>query len=108
MNNDADLLASLKAIANGSAQLKAFERALLQLVQAVTDAMAKVSEPKEEAKHEGPDMQALVSALVEAVRNIQPPQVTVTPAMPTTTGAAWEVEGKGPGGHPFKMKITKL
>ena len=65
-------------------------------------------EPKEEAKHEGPDMQALVSALVEAVRNIQPPQVTVTPAMPTTTGAAWEVEGKGPGGHPFKMKITKL
>ena len=108
MNNDADLLASLKAIASGSAQLRAFELALKQQTQAITDLLARIAEKESEPapeKEEGPDRAA---AMVEAVRALLPPQVNVTPTLTTAPGAAWAVEGTGADGRPFKLKITKL
>jgi hypothetical protein len=101
-----DIDATLKALLNRTAELKAFETALREQTAALIDLLGK--------EQKQPDLkEALVAALQTLklpapVNNLPAPVLNVSPTMTTPKGAAWRVEGEDALGKKFSMTITKL
>ena len=110
MSADTELLQMLRAVANGSAQLKAFEQSFRELNTTLVELLS--------AK-ESTEAQDVAQAVLEGMRGLQLPApvvnmpemsqapISISPQLVTPHGAQWSVDAeRTPKG--FRMTVTKL